>query len=141
MYMDRQNLFSAAQAITSTGDTASTDIIDLGSTRDVGVGGPLEVIVVIDTTFTSGGAGTLDIKLQTDTSSGFGSAVTLASTGATALASLTAGAAIARFKVPRGTLRYLRLVYTVATAAMTAGAVTAGISIGRQDTTVYADAL
>jgi hypothetical protein len=140
MYLDRQNLFSSAQAIT-TGSTASTDIIDLGSSRDIGAGEPLEVIVAIDTTFTSGGAGTLDVKLQTDTSSGFGSAVTLASTGATALASLTAGAAIARWKVPRGVLRYLRLQYVVATADMTAGTITAGIGIGRQDTATYADAL
>jgi hypothetical protein len=140
MYLDRQNLFSAAQAIT-TGSTASTDIIDLGSSRDIGAGEPLEVIVAIDATFTSGGAGTLDVKLQTDTSSGFGSAVTLASTGATALASLTAGAAIARWKVPRGVLRYLRLQYVVATADMTAGTITAGIGIGRQDTATYADAL
>jgi hypothetical protein len=140
MYMDRQNLFSAAQAIT-TGSAASTDIIDLGSSRDIGAGETLEVVVVIDTTFTSGGAGTLDIKLQTDTAVGFGTAVTLLSTGATALASLTAGAAIARWKVPRGVLRYLRLQYVVATADMTAGTITAGISIGRQDTAVYADAL
>jgi hypothetical protein len=140
MYMDRQNLFSAAQAIT-TGSAASTDIIDLGSTRDIGSGEVLEVIVVIDQTFTSGGAGTLDVKLQTDTAVGFGTVVTLLSTGATALASLTAGAAIARWRVPRGVLRYLRLQYVVATADMTAGTVTAGISIGRQETAVYADAL
>jgi hypothetical protein len=140
MYMDRQNLFSAAQAIT-TGSAASTDIIDLGSTRDIGSGEVLEVIVVIDQTFTSGGAGTLDVKLQTDTAVGFGTVVTLLSTGATALASLTAGAQIARWRVPRGVLRYLRLQYVVATADMTAGTVTAGISIGRQETAVYADAL
>jgi hypothetical protein len=140
MYMDRQNLFSSAQAIT-TGSTASTDIIDLGSSRDIGSGDVLEVIVVIDQTFTSGGAGTLDVKLQTDTAVGFGTVVTLLSTGATALASLTAGAAIARWRVPRGVLRYLRLQYVVATADMTAGTITAGISIGRQETAVYADAL
>jgi hypothetical protein len=140
MYMDRQNLFSAAQAIT-TGSAASTDIIDLGSTRDIGSGEVLEVIVVIDQTFTSGGAGTLDVKLQTDTAVGFGTVVTLLSTGATALASLTAGAQIARWRVPRGVLRYLRLQYVVATADMTAGTITAGISIGRQETAVYADAL
>jgi hypothetical protein len=140
MYLDRQNLFSSSQAIT-TGSTASTDIIDLGSSRDIGAGEPLEVIVAIDATFTSGGAGTLDVKLQTDTAVGFGTAVTLASTGATALASLTAGAAIARWKVPRGVQRYLRLQYVVATADMTAGTITAGIGIGRQDTATYADAL
>jgi hypothetical protein len=140
MYMDRQNLFSSAQAIT-TGSTASTDVIDLGSTRDIGSGDVLEVIVVIDTTFTSGGAGTLDVKLQTDTAVGFGTVTTLLSTGATALASLTAGAQIARWRIPRGVLRYLRLQYVVATADMTAGTITAGISIGRQETAVYADAL
>jgi hypothetical protein len=140
MYMDRQNLFSAAQAIT-TGSAASTDIIDLGSTRDIGSGEVLEVIVVIDQTFTSGGAGTLDVKLHTDTAVGFGTVTTLLSTGATALASLTAGAQIARWRVPRGVLRYLRLQYVVATADLTAGTITAGISIGRQETAVYADAL
>jgi hypothetical protein len=139
MYLDRQNLFSSSQAVTAT--AASTDIIDLGSSRDIGAGEPLEIIVAVDTTFTAGGAATLDIALQTDTSSGFGSAVTLASTGATAVASLTSGVAIARWKVPRGVLRYLRLNYTVATGPMTAGTITAGIGIGRQDTATYADAL
>lgn len=139
MLMDRQNLFSSAQAVTAS--AASTDIIDLGSSRDVGAGEALEVIVVVDASFTAGGAATLDVALQTDTSSGFGSAVTLLSTGATALASLAAGSSIARFKVPRGTLRYLRLYYTVATGPMTAGTITAGISLGRQDTATYADAL
>jgi len=139
MLMDRQNLFSSAQAVTAS--AASTDIIDLGSSRDVGAGESLEVIVVVDTTFTAGGSATLDVALQTDTSSGFGSAVTLLSTGATAVATLAAGVALARFKVPRGTLRYLRLYYTVATGPMTAGTITAGISLGRQDTATYADAL
>ena len=139
MLMDRQNLFSSAQAVTAS--AASTDIIDLGSSRDIGAGEPLEIIVAVDTTFTAGGSATLDIALQTDTASNFGSAVTLASTGATAVASLTSGVQIARFKIPRGTLRYLRLYYTVATGPMTAGTVTAGVSLGRQDTAVYADAL
>lgn len=139
MYLDRQNLFSSAQAITAT--AASTDLIDLGSTRDIGAGEPLEVIVAVDTAFTAAGAATLTIALQTDTSSGFGSAVTLATTSAIAVASLTVGAAVAVFKVPRGVLRYLRLNYTVATGPMTAGTVTAGLSIGRQDTATYADAL
>lgn len=140
MYMDRQNLFSNAQAVT-TGSTASTDIIDLGSVRDIGAGEELEVIVVIDTTFTSGGSGTLDFKLQTDSAVGFGTVTTLFSTGAIAVATLVAGYSVARWKIPRGVSRYLRLQYVVATADMTAGTITAGISLGRQDTATYADAL
>jgi hypothetical protein len=57
------------------------------------------------------------------------------------VASLTAGYQVARWRIPRGVLRYLRMQYVVATADMTAGTITAGISIGRQETAVYADAL
>jgi hypothetical protein len=57
------------------------------------------------------------------------------------VASLVAGYAVARWKIPRGVLRYLRMQYVVATADMTAGTITSGISIGRQDTATYADAL
>jgi hypothetical protein len=139
MYMDRQNLFSSAQAITVT--AASTDLIDLGSTRDIGSGEVLELIVVVDTAFTAGGSATLDIALQTDTAVGFGTATTLLTTGTIAVASLTAGYVAARWRLPRGVLRYLRLNYTVATGPMLTGTITAGISIGRQETAVYADAL
>jgi hypothetical protein len=141
MILDRQNLFSSAQALTSTGAAASTDIIDLGSSRDIGAGEILEIIAEVDTTFTSGGSATLVVALQTDTSSGFGSAVTLATGSTIAVAQLSAGAELAKFRIPRGVLRYLRLVYTVGTAAMTAGSVTAGVVLSRQDSAVYASSI
>jgi hypothetical protein len=43
--LDRLNLFSNEQAITAS--TASTDIIDLGSTRDVGAGEMSTVLILV----------------------------------------------------------------------------------------------
>lgn len=128
MLFDKELLFSDAQAVTSTGANASTNIVDLGVRRDIGRGEPLWLVIVVPTAFTSGGAGTLDFQLQTDDNSGFSSPTTLWTSGAQALAALAAGARFA-VRLPKGVERYLRLNYQVATAAMTAGAVTAGITL------------
>jgi len=132
MIFDKELLFSDAQAVTSTGANASTNIVDLGVRRDIGRGEPLWLTIVVPTAFTSGGAGTLDFQLQTDDNSSFSSATTLWTSSAQALAALAAGAKW-QVRLPKGCERYLRLNYQVATAAMTAGAITAGITIGSSD--------
>lgn len=122
MYIDKENLFSDAQALTTT--AASTNLIDLGVDRDIGTTN-IRFRVQVDTTFQSTAGSTCTIALQTDSTSAFSSATTLFTSAAIAKASMTAGALLVDVAVPRGTERYLRAYYTVATADFTAGALTA----------------
>lgn len=139
--LDRQNLFSNAQALTDTGAVLSTDVIDLTARRRL----PdlLHVQVQVGTTFTSGGAGTLAVDMVTADNAALDSnAEVIPLAGATALASLTAGRQLVTAGVPRRRLRrYVGLRYTVGTAAMTAGTVTAGLTPDVTDTTAYASGL
>ena len=63
MLIDQQNQFSAAQAVTSTGSTASTNVVDLGVARDIGgaVSDQLMLLCQVVTPFTSGGSATLQV--------------------------------------------------------------------------------
>ena len=136
--LDRLNLFSNEQAITAT--AASTDIIDLGSSRDVGAGEESTVLVQVVTTFDA--LTSLTIALQTSSTENFASPVQL--TAATvALADLTVGRKFSIGTVPRGTLRYLRLYYTVTGSSPTVGKITAGVAVdgAHQDTAIYPDTL
>jgi len=136
MMYDKLLTFGTDQAVTAT--AASTDIIDLGAVRDIGNGEPLELVILVTETATSGGSSTVTIDLQTDDNSGFSSAATLASSGAIAKASITAGTELLRVKVPLNVERYLRLYYTVATADLTAGKFTAFLALERQANKAYA---
>jgi len=46
MFIDSQNQFSDAQALTAT--AVSTNVIDLGSDRNLGIGEPMAVVYTID---------------------------------------------------------------------------------------------
>jgi hypothetical protein len=137
-YLDRQILFSNAQAITAS--AASTDVVDLGSSRDVGAGEPVMVLVQVTQAFDN--LTSLTVALQTSATENFASPVQLTAQ-TLALASLTAGARFAIGPVPRGVLRYLRLYYTVTGSTPTAGKITAGAGTEgvHQDTAVYPDTL
>lgn len=130
MILDKEQMFSDGQAVTNS--QASTNHIDLGAVRDIGVGEPLEVVFVSPVAALSAGASTLTIALETDTQSSFATKVTLAQSGAIAKAAITAGAELWRPKVPAGVQRYLRAYYTVGTADLTAGTFTAGIVLDRR---------
>lgn len=136
--LDRQVLFSNEQAITAS--AASTDVIDLGSSRDVGAGEETTVLVQVVTTFDA--LTSLTIALQTSSTENFASPVQL--TAATiALSALVAGAKFPITTVPRGVLRYLRLYYTVTGSSPTVGKITAGCGVEtvHQDTAIYPDSL
>jgi hypothetical protein len=143
MLIDSQNQFSAAQAVTSTGSTASSNIIDLGVARDIGgaVTNHLALLCEVVTPFASGGSATLAVQFQTapDNGSGApGSWVTLAQSDAIPVASLTRGYRFLPGGIPGPTQRFVRLNYVVGTAAMTAGALTAGFVPALEVTTSYA---
>lgn len=111
-YVDAQNTFSDAQALTVT--AASTNIIDHGQDRNMGIGTPLAVVLTVDVS--AAGGGTLTITVQSDDNSGFSSPGTVIATAALAAAALVAGAQVV-IPVPAdiGMERFTRLNYTLAT--------------------------
>jgi hypothetical protein len=127
MLAHQDNVFSNAQALTAT--AASTNYIDLLAAGDLKEGN--HVVVSSPTILDSAGdAATLTIAWQTDTDSGFATALeTLIQTAAIAEADLTAGV-IAKFNIPKGLKRYNRLYYTVGTENFTSGTITAKVVNG-----------
>lgn len=141
MIWDMQSLFSWDQAITVT--AVSTNVIDLGATgtpvggtvalkRDLGAGGPVPLRMQVTEAFAT--LTSLNVILQTSDDEAFGSGVVVvAQTGAIAAADLTVGKVLAPQYVPQGAnKRYLRLSYTVAGTAATAGKISAGLVTGHQ---------
>lgn len=144
MMLDVQNLLSDQQNLAqAAGNYLSTNTIDLGATGTIPLGGSpvsdpgraraVELFAQVTETFTSGGAGTLQFQLVTADSADLATNLTVVQeTAAIALATLVAGYQ-ARLAMPAGIAkRYLGLRYVIATAAMTAGKVTAGIALDKQ---------
>lgn len=124
MIIDAQNLFSDAQAITAA--AASTNIIDLGAARNIGVGQNLYVGVTIDTAFTDTGSNsTLTVALEGDSTTSFTPDGTqqlfiipaLAAAGAKYFARVSPDFA--------SNYRYIRLYFTPNNGDLSAGALTA----------------
>lgn len=150
---------NAASLAIAAGTQASTNVIDFGlgtsanpaipsnanggGARDMGIGDDpaLKLLVQVSTTFTSGGAGTLSVAIQgaPDNGSGApGSYTTWWTSPVYALATLVAGARLLDMDFPRppagvAVPRFVRLLYTVGTATMTAGAVSAYLVLDRDD--------
>lgn len=146
---------NAVSLAIAAGTQASTNVIDLGITsgipssangggaRDIGIGDKpaMKLLVIVTTTFTSGGAGTLSVTLQGAVDNGSGAPAAFSSWYASpvyALAALNAGSQLMNMDMPRppdgiAIPRFLRLLYTVATATMTAGNVSSYLVLDRQD--------
>lgn len=130
--LDANTKLSIAQAVTSTGDTASTNIYDSGSaaSSDIGLNDGLWINIVVDTTATSGGSATVQAVLQ---DSADGSTFADALVGPVVpVASVVQGVALLQACPPLGLRRYFRVVYRVATAVLTAGKFTAFVSLDVQ---------
>lgn len=137
MIMDKLLLFSSAQAVAA--DTASTDVVDLNNARDMGIGWPLRVMILVTTSFLTTDAGTLQFLLQGSTDNS--TYTTYAQSPAIAAATLTAGRRALDVDWPRpgpgmALPRYIRIYYDV-TNSFTAGAVTATLVLDRQDFVAY----
>ena len=128
MILDANTLFSNAQAITTS--AGSDNAVDTGADRDIGGGRPVEVFAQVVSNFST--LTSLTVGLQTDDTPTFSEAVTLQETAAIPVADLKAGYRFALSTLPKGCKRYLRLYYTVAGSAATAGSVTAGLVLDRQ---------
>lgn len=111
MYIDRQNKVSINQALTAT--AASTDLIDLGADRNIGVGEPMAFVVTVDVA-AGGTSPTVAIAVQTDDNASFSSAATVVSSATLVAAQLVAGA---QFVIPippdLSMERFVRLNYTL----------------------------
>lgn len=144
MILDKENLFSDKQRLLAS--AASTNTIDLGATgtvpgntapfaRDIGQGTKIPLLVQVTEAFA--GATDLTIALQSSNSATFASGNKTLFTQTIPVAQLTAGARWALNVFPYGTTgRYLRINYTVAGTG-TAGAVTAGVTAGNDETLPY----
>jgi len=138
--LDSLLIFGEEQAITSLGDTASTNVIKQGAGEDAfgsSLNKALEVrsldlLARVTEAFASAtSAGTLTITLQ---KSDDGSSWTdVFSTKAFTISELTAGTVLIRDPIPKGDVgQYMRLKFTVGTEAMTAGKVSAWLEWGAE---------
>lgn len=142
MILDKQLMFSEAQAVTAT--ALSTNTVDLGAVGtqgnggtpiyDIGRGGPVRVVAQVVTAFTAAGAATMVAELVMADNAALSTNLTvLSSTAAIPVATLTAGYKFQLGTIPAGvTKRYFGMRYTVATGPMTAGAVTSGLALDSQ---------
>lgn len=142
MILDKTNEFSDGQAVTAS--AISTNVIDLNPSGannevDIGAGEPVWLVVQVDETAAAAGAATVTVSLESSAAPGMTSARTHATTGAVALANLTAGSEIARLRLPGGDyLRYLGVRYTVGTGPLTGGRFSAFIVKDAQANKAYA---
>ena len=150
MYQDYENSFTGDSAGlsqdlggASTGPTASTNWIDIGSgnaAKNIGSGGPLQILVTVTEAFTSGGSATVAIQPALSAAAAGTSPEELGTIagGPIDVADLTEGKqysftlpAIEPAYVAAG-MRYLGLNFVVATAALTAGMINAAITVDPQ---------
>lgn len=118
-------------------------LANLAGARDIGIGDDpaLKLLVQVTTTFTSGGAGTLQVKFQGATDNGSGVANAFSDwwvSPAYALATLVQGARLMDMDMPRppagiAVPRFLQLSYVVGGATFTAGNVSAFLVLDRMD--------
>jgi len=107
MIIDYNLQFSDAQALTV--DAASTNIIDLGSDRDIGVGEEMKVALNFDVAM-GGSSPTLSVLVQTDDNSSFSSATTVLTSRSIAAAAIGDTLVLG---LPDTNERYVRLYYDV----------------------------
>lgn len=138
MIFDNQALFSDDQAI--TGDAVSTNVIDLGAPgrvfgatvdlkRNIGKGMKIPLLIQVTQAFNT--LTSLTVNVQVSTDEAFTSPITIATTGAIALAALKAGKIFNIDVVPRDAEeRYIRLQYDCTGTDPTLGKIRAGIVAG-----------
>lgn len=134
---DLQLVFSDGQAETTAAAHDSDTTIDMGTgfnewgtatIADYGETNKMWLHVRVSTTFTSDGSATLAVALHDSADdSSFAAVSPPLGIAGVAVASLVAGYSLLRVPLPNGLRRYVKLVYTIGVAAMTAGAVDAWI--------------
>ena len=121
---------------------ASTDYIDLGTARNLGVGEDLYVVALVTTAFTDGSSNsTMALKLESDNDAAFGSVDASQSIGTFAALSAVGTRLVAKLQPDMVNSRYLRAYYTVANGDLTTGKFTVFITKDIDAFTAYADAI
>jgi hypothetical protein len=129
MILDKENMFSLAQAVTAT--AASTNAVDLGK-GDAGPSERISLFVSADPPFTVTGAPALAVELQTSDAVSAGalvSPVTVA-TYTPDNDALAAGGRLVAARLPHGMKRYAALNFKVTASqgnTLAAGKLTAGL--------------
>ena len=107
MLIDYNLQMSDAQSVTA--DAASTNIIDLGSDRDIGPGEEMKIALNFDVAM-GGSSPTLAVQVQTDDNSSFSSASTVQTSRSIAAAAVGDTLVMG---LPDTNERYVRLYYDV----------------------------
>ena len=130
MYFDALNMFSDKQAITATAD--STKKVHLGGLKLAGKMDPIFIDIRVNADFAT--LTSLAVKVQQADTEGGSYTDVDAGSGAIAAASLKVGYKFGFRILPRNVTKpWLKLVYTVAGSAATAGKVTAALVREEQD--------
>lgn len=139
MYIDAQLLFSDEQAVTATAN--STNVIDTGIARDIGIGESLWLfILVTETMDDTGDDSTLTVTLVTDDNAALSSVATVQTL--VVIPATTAAGTFYVFPLPAAVLaeyqQYIGLAYTTTGGDLSAGKFTAGIVKDIQHFTAFA---
>jgi len=133
MIIDYNLQFSDAQSVTA--DAASTNIIDLGSDRDIGPGEEMKIALNFDVAM-GGSSPTLAVLVQTDDNAAFSSATTVLTSRSIAAAAVGDQLVLG---LPDTNERYVRLYYDVGGSSPTM-TVSASVVKDAQQSTSYPDA-
>ena len=134
MIIDYNLQFSDAQSLTA--DAASTNVIDLGADRDIGVGEELKIVVTNDVAM-GGTSPTMAVLVLTDDNESFSSATTVLTSRT--LSSSAAGDSLV-IGLPDTNERYVRLYFDLGGTSPTA-TVSASIVKDAQAWSAHADAV
>src|SRR5690606_10992156 len=106
-------------------------------------GQPIYLVVMVDTTATSGGSATLTVQLVTDDNESMSSPTVVAQSAEWDVADITAGTIVWMVPLPHEGVAYERFIgiqQVTGTAAFTAGALNAFLTLDPQSHRVYPDA-
>lgn len=143
MILDAQNLFSNAQSLVgAAGTTNSTNVIDTLVTPLHGIGGSgkLEIEALVMTTFAGGTS--VQFQLVSADDSGLATNLTVhQASNVVPEASLTAGSSHFKARVFEGQVRRYVAMQYITVGTHTAGSVTTGLNLDRQEFNAYASGL
>lgn len=146
MIMDERTEFLDATALNTgaAGTYLIGDVYDTGvQNQDIGLGQQIFLNILVDTAVTSAGAATVQFKLVSDAQAAIatdGSATEHIITTAIPKATLIAGYRVITVALPQGTYeRYLGILQVTGTAALTAGAVSAFLTLNGNKWIAIAD--
>ncbi len=144
MIIDKLNTFAEKSALpTATGAKLFGDVIDLGASG-MHFNDGIYLIIQVTTAVESAGDATVELALASDAQPAIavdGTATIHASTGAIVKAKLAEGERFIIALPPGQYERYLGVIATVGTAALTAGAVTAALTMTPQNWVATDDGL